>query len=577
MSQKDIDGGELLVKCLITEGVKYLFGITGAEILRIYDAIYRFGRDEGINTIMVRHEQGGTHAADAYARVSGDIGVCMGTVGPGFMHMVPAVATAWSDSIPLLVISAQVGKMFDNKGIIQGCLDQRAIIDPITKAQITVEEPGEIPDAVQKAIKTAMSGRRGPVYLEFRETALVRTADKTVLNKIKHPNEYRPKVKTRASEQELDSILDLLKEASKPIIIAGGGVIASEASKELIELSNKYTIPAGTTINGIGSISRNERTYFGSYLAMNMYRTAASNADLVLSFGCKWDHTVLFGDAPIWNQNQKIVQIDIDPTEIGKNRSAEIGIVADAKSVINQLLAKMEKNLTKDKITQWKKWNNSIQGNYNGDLKQMNKLLESDKTPLIPQKLVLEIYNFFPSNTIYIIDGGDIMVFSHILISHFPRFPRGYLFPTAMGHLGVGIPYSIGAKLAKPDNPVVCISGDGSFLFNAQELETAVRYKIPIICLISNNSCWSMIKNNQKINLGKRYCDVDLPYTNYAEIAKSYGCYAEKITDYKELKGAFKRAIDAKMPAVIDIDTSIEETPAIKLLTIYKRSKGLYG
>ncbi|TFG15908.1 MAG: thiamine pyrophosphate-binding protein [Promethearchaeota archaeon] len=577
MVKRKLDGGDLLVKCLLNEGVKYIFGITGGELLRIYDAIYRFGRDEGINTIMVRHEQAGTHAADAYARATGDIGVCMGTVGPGVMHLVPAVASAWADSIPLLVIGAQVGKMFDNKGIIQGCIDQGAVMKPITKMQIYVEKPDEIPNAVQKAFKEALSGRKGPVYLEFRETALVRIASEENLQKIQDPNQYRPKIHNMAKAEDINGVVDLLKNAENPLIIAGGGVIASEASEELIKLSTNYMLPTATTVNGIGSISRDKKTYVGSLFTVNAYRTAAAKADLILSLGCKWDYTVLFGDTPFWNKNQKIIQVDVDPKEIGKNRPVEIGIVADAKTVLNQLLVKMEKSLPKEKITQWSEWNDFLQEYYKDDLKQNNLLLNSEKIPIRPQRLVLEIYNFFPPETIYTIDGGDIMAFSHQYISYFPRFPRSYLYPTAMGHLGVGLPYAIGAKLAKPDNPVVAITGDGAFMFSAQELDTAVRYDLPIICIISNNSCWGMIKGNQDINYDKRFCDTDLPPTDFAEIAKSYGCYAERVINPGDLRGAFQRAMDSEKPSVIDVEVAHEITASRKLFDLYKKSKGLYG
>ena len=587
MSKKILDGGDLLIRCLLNEGVKYIFGITGGELLRIYDAVYRFGRDEGIDTIMVRHEQNGAHAADAYARATGEIGVCMGTVGPGVMHLIPAVASAWADSIPLLVIGAQVAKIFDNTGIIQGYIDQIAVMKPITKLQISVEEPSEIPEAVQRAIKTALSGRRGPVYLEFRETALIRTASEDDLKKIQDPNKYRQKHRPKAKDEDIKAIVNLLKVAEKPLIIAGGGVIASEASEELIKLSTNYMIPAGTTVNGVGSISRewvryqgsgfDKNTFVGSMLTVNALRTAASNADIVLSFGCKWDYTTLFGDAPFWKKNQKIIQVDIDPKEIGKNRPAEVGIVADAKSVLNQLLLEMENSLPKEKITEWSEWNDYLQEFYKGELKQIEKFLKSEKKPIQPQRLVLEIYNFFPPETIYIIDGGDIMAFSHMYVSYFSRFPRSYLYPTAMGHLGVGLPYAIGAKLAKPNNPVVTITGDGSFLFSAQELDTAVRYNLPIICIISNNSCWSMIKGNQKLNYDKRYCDTDLPPTDYAKIAESYGCYAERVVNPEDLRGAFQRAIDSNKPAVIDVEVAFEINPARKIFDLYKKSKGLYG
>jgi len=326
MSNQILNGGDLTVNCLLKEGVSKIFGLVGGELLRIYDAIERWGREQGIDTVMVRHEQAGGHMADAWARATGEIGVCLGTVGPGVTHLVPAVATANADSIPLLVIGAQIGRMFEDTGILQGGIDQIALMKPITKAQIQVEEPNEIPKALQKAIRIALSGRRGPVYIEFRETALVRNATEDDHKKVLNPEKYRSFNRPNGEPQDIKLAVETLKKAKKPLIIAGGGVIASEASNELNLLSETYVIPSGTTINGIGSIGSNKKTFLDSYLINASYRTAASEADVVLSFGCKWDYSIFYGAQPLWNQDQKVIQIDIDPNEIGKNRPIEVGI-----------------------------------------------------------------------------------------------------------------------------------------------------------------------------------------------------------------------------------------------------------
>lgn len=577
MSQEKLDGGDLVVKCLLNEGVSKIFGLVGGELLRIYDAIHRWGREAGIDTIMVRHEQAGGHMADAWARATGNIGVCMGTLGPGVTHLVPAVAAANSDSIPLIVIGAQIGRMFEDTGILQGGVDQIALMRPITKAQIQVEEPNEIPKAIQRAFKLALSGRRGPVYLEFRETALVRKASEEDLKKIVEPEKYRPQRRPYGNPEDIKKAIEVLKTAEKPIIVAGGGAIASEASNELIKLSETYSIPAGTTINGIGSINSSHKTFLDSYLISNAYRTAASEADVVLSLGCKWDYSILYGAAPIWNPNQKIIQVDIDPSEIGKNRPAEVSIIGDCKAVILQLLEEMEENLPKQKITQWSEWNNYLQEIKKRDIKQIEVLLKSKKMPMKPERLAFEVLDFIPNDAQLVLDGGDIVVFTFKYINYKPRPPRSTFYPISMGHLGIGIPYAISVKLAKPDKLVLCLTGDGSFMFNVQELETAVRLNLPIIIVVANNSAWGMIKSNQKNNLGKRYCDVDFPPINYAKIAEGFGCYGEKIKDPEEIKPALQRAIDSGKPSVIDVDIAFETPPAMKVIGLYKKSKGLFG
>ena len=577
MSKQVNNGGDLLVKCLLNEGITKMFGIVGGELTRIYDAVERWGREEGIDTVMVRHEQAGGHMADAWARATGEIGVCLGTVGPGVSHLIPAVAAANADSIPMLVIGAQIARMFDDTGILQGGLDQMSLMKPITKLQISVEEPYEIAFAVQKCIKAAMSGRRGPVFLELRETSMVRAATEEDLNKILKPEKYLPFNRPYGNHKMINDALKILKKAKKPIIIAGGGTIASEASDDLIKLSEVYSIPALTTVLGIGAISCNQKTYAGSYPLSNTYRRAASEADVVLAIGCKWDYTTLYGTAPLWNQDQKIIQVDIDPKEIGKIRPIDAGIIGDAKAVINQLLNTMEENLPKEKVTEWSEWNEYLQAARENDRNVVQNLKRSNKIPMKPERFIVEILEFIPPETQLVIDGGDIALFAYGLISNFQRYPRSTFTSIGMGHLGVGVCYSIASKLAKPNKPVVCINGDGSFLFNVQELETALRLNLPIITIIGNNCAWGMLKTYQKNNLKKRYCDVDFPPINYAEIAKGFGCYGEKLENPEDIKPAIKRAIESKKAAVIDVSIAFESPPAGKFLGLYKKNKGLFG
>ncbi|MBY9003019.1 MAG: thiamine pyrophosphate-binding protein [Candidatus Lokiarchaeota archaeon] len=577
MSKQVSNGGDLLVKCLLNEGITKMFGIIGGELTRIYDAVERFGREEGIDTVMVRHEQAGGHMADAWARATGEIGVCLGTAGPGVTHLVPAVAAAQADSIPLLVIGAQIARMFDDTGILQGGLNQMELLKPITKLAISVEEPYEIPFAVQRCVKSALSGRRGPVFLELRETALVREATDKDFKKIIPPERYRPFYRPSGNLEVIKEAVELLKTAEKPIIISGGGTIASEGSNDLKKLSRTYKIPALTTINGLGAISIDENTYAGSYPLSSTFRRAASEADVVLSLGCRWDYTTLYGMGPLWNQNQKIIQVDIDPKEIGKNRPSEISIIGDVKAVITQLLNDMEKNLPKDMIAKWSQWNDYLQEARGVDKAIIDKILKSDKTPMKPERMIIEILDFVPPDTLLSVDGGDIAVFTFGLISNFHRNPRSTYCSIGMGHLGVGSSYAIAAKLAKKDKPVICINGDGSFMFNVQELETAVRLNLPIIICIANNCAWGMLKTYQKNSMKRRYCDVDLPAIDYSQIAKAFGCYGEKIERPEDIKPALQRAIDSGKPSVLDISISFESPPAGKFLGTYKQSKGLFG
>jgi acetolactate synthase-1/2/3 large subunit len=546
-------GGDLLVECLLNENVKYLFGIPGGHILEIYDAVYRWGREKGIDTIMVRHEQAGAHAADAYARATGEIGVCFGTVGPGVLDMVPGVGAAWGDNVPLIVLGGQIKRMLDGKSSLQGDLDQITLMKPITKAQFQIQKAEEIPEIISRAIRTALTGRTGPVYIDIRQDALEEVIPPDTKVEIIPPEKYRPKVSILGDPSAITEAVELIKTAKKPILICGSEVTAFNASEEAKKLSEKFSIPAGSSVGGIGTIS-GIPTHLGATIASDTLTNAAMYSDLVISVGCRWNWTLGFGMAPLWSKNQKLIQINLDPTEIGKNRSVDVAILGDSKTVLNQLIKEMEAKLPKEKINEWAQWNQEQQEYKQMQLKRNVRKMNSDKIPILPQRFVKELLEFFPSDGLVAADGGDVCIFALEQIDlHKPTRPRSILFPVNMGHLGVGIPYAIGAKLAFPDKQVGVLMGDGSFLFNIQELETAVRYNLPIIIVIGNNSCWGMIKTCQAVSFKKRHIDVDFPEIDYVKIAQGFGCYAERVTNPDDIKPALQRAVDSNKPAVIDV------------------------
>jgi acetolactate synthase-1/2/3 large subunit len=568
IDEEKINGGDILVQCLLNEGVKYLFGICGGELLPIYDAIYRWGKEKGIQTIMMRHEQAGAHAADAYARTTGEVGVCFGTVGPGVTHMIPAVGTAYMDSVPLVVIGAQIRRDQEGIGLFQGDVDQISLMKPITKFQIQVDKPEEIPNAVQKCFNKALSGRSRPVYMDIRVSALVGKLDKNFMESLVPPAKYRPYEKPSADPKLIDQALSLIKSAKKPLIVGGGGINSAQAWQELQDFSVKYKIPAITTITGIGAIARDKETYVGSYIASTTLMHTARTADLVLSLGCKWDYTMLYGQSSIWSSDQKLIQVDIDPLEIGKNRKVDVGIIADCKTTLNQFLEKADKYLNSD---QFKDWNIELQEEKEKEEQTQISVANSEKIPIAPERFLKEIFEFFPSETIIMLDAGDLAVFAYSQINTKARPPRSVHYPINMGQLGVGIPWTIGAKFAHPDKPVINICGDGSFLFNVQDLDTAVRYKLPIINIIGNNGCWGMIKSGQKYNWGKRYCDTEIEGTDYAQIAKGFGCYAETVEKPEDIQPALERAVNSGLPAVIDVKIAWKTPTGTRIIQQMKK------
>ncbi|NHI94637.1 MAG: thiamine pyrophosphate-binding protein [Candidatus Lokiarchaeota archaeon] len=554
MSKKEemITGGDIFIKSMLAEDVKYLFGIIGGQMLPMYDAIYNWGREHGIDTIMFRHEQGAAHAADAWARITGKPGICFGTVGPGLTHLVPGVATAQSDNVPVIAIAPTVARSILDKFSLQDGIDQMSLMKPITKYQKHVELTKEIPDGVKKVFRHAMTGRPGPVFLEISKEAFYGKMDVKDVPNIGEPKKYRFQEQITADSDVIKKVAKILIESEKPLIVAGSEAINSEASQEIRELSTYLKIPAITSVLGIGVISSESETYVGASMRAPAVQSAGQ-ADHVLILGCKFSFTMAYGNKPLWKRDgQTFIQVDSDPTIIGHNFEVDIPIVGNCKLVTKQILEEVKKLINKrEKRSQWLQYLIDIRNNAR---ERIIKKAMKDKIPMLPERLVKEVLEFINEDAILVLDGGDI-VFTVLeqLDFYKPRQPRSIAWSVHMGHLGTCIPYAIGAKLAKPNKQVVSICGDGSFLFNAQELDTAVRYRLPIIICIANNQAWGMLKTNQSLNWKKRFIDTDLIGTNYAEIAKGYGCYAEKITDPAEIKPALKRAIESKKPAVLDI------------------------
>ncbi|MHA1883860.1 MAG: thiamine pyrophosphate-binding protein [Promethearchaeota archaeon] len=547
---KKINGGEILTKCLLEEDVKYIFGIVGGQLLTIYDAVYRFGREKGIDTVMFRHEQAAAHAADAYARVTNTPGVCMGTVGPGATHLLPGVSAAWSDNIPVITIVPQMHSRDIDRFMYQSGLDQVTMYKPITKYQKTVRKIEEIPDAVRKSFREATGGRPGPILLELQEDALIdQIEEDRVLFLSK--DQYRAIGKPAVDNQLIKESLKLLMNAKNPLIISGGGVAQAEAWNELQEFAEYLQIPVITTMMGIGTISNQSKCHLGISIYMN--QSMASDSDVILSLGNKFSFVLGHGAEPPWKDSQTLIQVDIDPGMIGRNKPVTLGIVADCKSFLNQILEEVKKTKRVEK-REWLEKLIESKKNAETFLKQSTS---NDRIPMTAERMVKEVFEFIDEDAILIIDGGNICmpVYGQLHL-YKDRKPLSTLRSVGMGHLGTSVPWGIGAKLAKPEKQVIVIAGDGSFMINIQDLETAVRLDLKnLIYIVANNNAWGMIKTAQQAYFKKRFIDVDLPEFDYAKCAESFGCYGEVVTDPNEIKNALERAKKSNKPAVIDMKT----------------------
>ena len=560
--KKIVNGGDVLVKSLLAEDIKYLFGIIGGQFLTMFDAVYKWGREKGIDTVMFRHEQAAAHAADAWARITNKPGICFGTVGPGATQLVPGVGAAWSDNIPMIVLVPQVNSKFSDSFTLQGNLDQITMFKPITKYQKSIRTIEEIPDAVHKVFREATSGRPRPVLLEIYEDAFLSEKEESEIT-IMSPDQYRSIEKPAVSNELIQRSLDLLLKAKKPLIVSGGGVSRSEGWDELQEFAEYLKIPVMTSLMGVGTISSKSKSFIGTTINGPGLK-AGPEADVVLVLGCKFTYIMGHGQMPFWKDSQKMIQVDIDPGIIGRAKPITVGVIGDCKQFLRQILVEVKKT---QKVEQ-RDWLDVLVKSRQDYITSITKKAIKDKIPILPQRLVKDVLEFMDEDAIFINDGGDIACYAIEQIDFYkPRTPLSFLQAVGMGHLGTSVGYGIGAKLAKPDKQVISISGDGSFLMNIQDLETAVRLGLSnLIFVIANNSAWGMLKSGQKLFVSKHYIDVELPNFDFAKCAEGFGCYGEVVTDPNDIKPALERAKNSGKPAVIDVKTSWTIPDATKLM-----------
>jgi acetolactate synthase-1/2/3 large subunit len=538
----------------MAEGVKYVFGIPGDQCGPITDAIYRFGRESGMEFVTTRHEQAAAHMADAWARVSGQPGVCLATVGPGVADLVPGVYAAWADSVPIIVLGAQnqTWRIYPEHGSMQG-LDQVSLLAPITKWRALVADTRRIPQLCQWAFRAATSGRPAPVYLDLPSNVLCDSLDLSE-HPILMPEQYRAIASPVADMSLIERAADMLVSAQWPLLHAGTGVLRSGAWNELVALAEHLSAAVTTSLGGRGVISEDHKLCLipVNYGALG----AQSTADVVLLVGGRMGDVDFWGKDPAWGprDEQKWIQIDIDAQSIGLNRPVDLALLGDAKATLLALL-----EAVKDR-TGPKAENPNFQDAREAQavwLRQWEEGAGSGQKPIHPLRLMREVREFFPRDAIMCSDGGTTAVWAYYMNRIYE--PRTFLWAADSGHLGSGLPYAVGAKLARPEVAVYCITGDGSFGFNAMELETARRVGAPVIVVIANDMGWGMIRSAQKVVHGERYIGVDFfPDTRYDKVARALGCYGERVTEPDQIAAALQRAVDSGLPAVLDVAVDAE-------------------
>jgi acetolactate synthase-1/2/3 large subunit len=543
-------GADLLVQCLIQEHVRYLFGIPGGQLCPILDAVRRFGTDAGIQFVMTRHEQAAAHMADAFARVTGEPGVCIGTVGPGAADLVPGVYAAWADSIPMLVLTAQnqTWKSYPERGSMQS-LDQIALFEPITKWSARVTHWERIPELVQRAFRVAVSGRPRPVHLDLHVDVLFATGDPEDLTlEPVDRDRYRPSLGPVAQAECVAQAAQILVDAERPLIHPGGGALRSGAWDQVRELAEYLSAPVTTSQSGRGVLPEDHPLCLiaAGYGALG----AQALADVVLLVGGRLGDVDFWGQPPFWGEpaQQKLIQIDIDAENMALNRPVDLALIGDAQATLSALIEAVQRltapvperpDLAEYRETQ-EIW-----------LAQFAEASTSNTKPIHPLRMVRDVRAFFPRDAVFVADGGNTNLWAHYLNRVFE--PRSFLWAADSGHLGSGLPYALGAKLACPDRPVYAICGDGAFGLNIQELETAARLKLPVVVIVANDRQWGMIKAAQMAAYDARYIGVDFDDVRYDQVAQAMGCWGERVEEAGQIIPALERAVASGKPAVLDV------------------------
>ena len=538
-----LTGSEIVIECLKEQGVDTVFGYPGGAILNVYDELYKHQNE--IKHILTSHEQGAAHAADGYARATGKVGVCLATSGPGATNLVTGIATAYMDSIPIVAITCNVGVSLLGKDSFQE-IDITGITLPITKHNFIVKDVNNLAATIRKAFAIAKKGRPGPVLIDIPKDV---TANKAEYVKEK-PVAVEPS--QNICETQLDTAVEMIKEAKKPYIFVGGGAILSGASEELYTFAKKVDAPVTDSLMGKGAFPGTDPLYTGM---LGMHGTKTSNygvseCDLLIVIGARFSDRVT-GNAQKFAQNAKIIQIDVDVAEMNKNVMISAGVVGDIKVVLDRLNERLEQQDHAEWVTKIQEY--------------------KEKYPLVYHKDVLsgpfvveEIYRQTKGEAIISTEVGQHQMWA----AQFYKYttPRTFLTSGGLGTMGYGLGAALGAKSGREDKVVVNIAGDGCFRMNMNEIATAVRHNIPVIQVVINNHVLGMVRQWQNLFYGQRYSATVLnDAVDFVKLAEAMGAEGIRATTQEEFKSAFEKAMNLGRPVVIDcqIDSDDKVWPMV--------------
>jgi len=534
-------GAEILIESLRHEGVDTLFGFPGGAVLKIYDTLMNYS--EEVRHILVRHEQGAVHAADGYARSSGKVGVCLVTSGPGATNTVTGIATAYMDSIPLVILTGQVPTMLIGNDAFQEA-DIVGITRPCTKHSYLVKDVKDLPMTIKQAFYLARTGRPGPILVDLPKDVMADSSEFSYPSKVKLAS-YNPTYVGHAGQ--IKRAAKLMAKAERPLIYAGGGVISSNASKELTALAQKFSLPVTTTLMGLGCFPGTNPLFLGMLGMHGTFQAnmAVTHCDTLIAIGARFDDRVT-GKVESFSPQSKKIHIDIDPTSISKNVLVDIPIVGDAKNVLKNILKVFEEEPAQDWTKMRAPWLRRI------DEWKTAYPLTYKPGPCIKPQFVIE--------KIYEVTGGDVIITTEVgqnqmWTAQFFTFtkPRTLLTSGGLGTMGYGFPAAIGAQVAFPEKTVIDIAGDGSFQMNIQELATAVQYNLPVKVAVLNNHCLGMVRQWQELFCDKRYSQTIFEVVpDFVKLAEAYGAVGLRATKPEEVEPVIREALSLTRPVVMD-------------------------
>lgn len=537
-----LNGSQMVIEAMKAEGVDVVFGYPGGAVLNIYDEICK---QNSFKHILTRHEQAAVHAADGYARATGKVGVAFVTSGPGFTNAVTGIATAYTDSIPMVIISGQVPISLIGTDAFQE-IDAVGISRPCTKHNYLVKNIEELPHILQEAFYIARSGRPGPVHIDIPKD-ITATVGEWYRKEHFSMQTYKPVQK--GNPKQIQKALEVMKGASRPMLYIGGGVILADAVKELRELASLTAIPCVETLMARGAMSSKDEQLIGM---LGMHGTYAANmgmseADLIISLGARFDDRVT-GKLSEFAKNAQVIHIDVDPSSISKLVNAHYPIVGDLKVVLKELIEQIKKEgFDKEKLKHWRELIKRFD-----ELHPLDKTYKEDAKALKPQTIIKKMGELLPKDTIVATDVGQHQMWA---AQFFPfNEPRQWITSGGLGTMGFGFPAAIGAKMACPEKVVVNITGDGSIQMNIQEMMTATEHGLNVINVILNNNYLGMVRQWQTFFYDKRYSAVDLSMQpDFVKLADAYGAKGYRVDSYEAFEAALKEAITLKVPVLIDV------------------------